>query len=186
MRCELSADELHNRGSIVMDMLVPLVGTIRPAYERQTENMTHVYFVAHTGPRPISSRRDWRFSTFSPHISGGYLERWMPTDERGVTYYLDRSYLHLYRKRESENAEEELLGLHCDPNEPSDIGVYNHAIYKRGPHIHIQTRHSDFHRSHIALNLMQLDLVLGSVDAITDAMRSGIKMLRDQVLDLMS
>ncbi len=185
MNCELSVADLVKRGPTVIDMLGPLIGATRPAYERQTERMTQIYLATHTGPRPISNRRDWRFATLSPNISGAYLERWLPTDERATIYHLDRSYLHLYLKRGIENSEEEIIGLHCDPNEPNDADAYIHSRYKRGPHVHVKTSHTEISHSHIALNLMDLDSVLCSVDAITDAMRSGIQMLRDQVIDIL-
>jgi hypothetical protein len=166
-------------------MLQPLVGRVRPAFVRQNEKRTQIYLAVHTGPRPVVERRDWRFSTFSPNVSGAYLERWLPVDERANRYYLDRSYLHLYWKLERENSEEEIIGLHCDPNEPDDQDMFNHARYKRGPHVHVSTRRADFHRSHIALNLMELETVIENVDTLTEAMRSGIQMLRDQVIDLL-
>jgi hypothetical protein len=185
MKCEIGVEELAARGSVIVDMLRPLVGKVRPAFERQTESRTQVYLAVHTGPRPVVERRDWRFSTLSPRVNGAYLERWLPVDERGNRYFLNRSYLHLYWKLESENAEEEIVGLHCDPNEPDDSDSRRHARYKRGPHVHLTTRRAGFSHSHIALNLMDLDTVLDNIDNLTDAMKSGIQMLRDQVLDLL-
>ncbi len=116
-------------------------------------------------------------------MRGSYFEQWLPVDERQKRYYIDSAYLHLYRRPEAiGRAEEfEILGLHCDPNEP---GHTEHARYKQGPHLHVSTSEQPMPRSHIALNLGNLVETLGSIDQLSVAWQTAIKMLEDQVLDL--
>jgi hypothetical protein len=140
----------------------------------------------HSGPRPELGITDWRFSTIVRGVRAGYHERWIAVDEKRLQFYMERAYLHLYRSR-SQNADEvEVLALHCDPNEPDDTGALKHALYKRGPHIHVTAAEQPFPHSHFALNRTNIDDVLGSVKSLHEAVASGILLIRDQVLDLIN
>ncbi len=75
--------------------------------------------------------------------------------------------------------------MHCDPNEPDDSGLLKHAIYKRGPHIHVTAADQPLPHSHIALNVTQIDNVLSSFENLSAAFGSGVVMIRDQVLDVL-
>jgi hypothetical protein len=117
-------------------------------------------------------------------IRGSYFERWVPTSEKRRNYYLAQAYLHLYWRERASDAESEFLALHCDPNEPDDIGLRKHAQYKRGPHIHVVAATQPLPHAHLALNLGHLAEVLGSVERLTTAVSSGVNLIRYQVLDL--
>jgi hypothetical protein len=93
---------------------------------------------------------------------------------------LDRAYLSLFKTEPSTRTEIEFLCLHCDPNEPDDA---RHAIYKKGPHLHIQVAEEPIPHAHIALNRGHLDAVLNSPDSLTKAMGAAILMLREEILD---
>lgn len=60
-----------------------------------------------------------------------------------------------------------------------------HATYKRGPHIHVSAAQQPLPHSHLALNAMHIDDVLKSIDSLDTAVRSGVVLLRDQVLDVL-
>ena len=165
-------------------MLTPLSGLSRLAYEffhYRSEFMIAV----HSGPRPDLGPADWRFTTIVRGVRAGYYERWIASDEKRKKYYLDRSYLHLYRSGTDELSEREILALHCDPNEPDDTGELKHAIYKRGPHVHVTAFDQPLPHSHFAHNLGELDSILGSMLSLHRAVSTGIVMLRDQVLDVL-
>jgi hypothetical protein len=139
----------------------------------------------HSGARPDIGVTDWRFSTVVRGIRAAYHERWIAVDEKRQRFYIERAYLHLYRRRRDESEESEIIAMHCDPNEPDDSGELNHAVYKRGPHIHVTASHQPFPHSHIALNATEIDNVLSSIVSLHNAVSAGVVLLRDQVLDVL-
>ena len=184
MNCEIEAEDLSARGHQICEMLAPLAGKGRLAYHLASRR-SEVMIGIHSGARPEFSLTDWRFSTIVNGIWAGYHERWFAVDEKRKKFFIDRAYLHLYRRRPSEQDETEITALHCDPNEPDDSGLLKHAVYKRGPHIHLTAAEQPFPHSHIALNAMEIDSVLGSIDSLHKAVTAGIVLLRDQVLDVL-
>jgi hypothetical protein len=59
----------------------------------------------------------------------------------------------------------------------------NNEKYKKGPHLHIKAAEAPLPHAHFALNLGHLDAVLESVESLSEAMRYGIIMLKEEVLD---
>lgn len=163
---------------------MPISGSRRVACSQTVERNDFVLAV-HSGSKPDLAPREWRFTTRVPKMRASYLERWVPTNEKRKRYYLMQAYLHLYwREGPREDDEKEILALHCDPNEPGDAGTRKHALYKRGPHIHVVDSSQPLPHAHFALNVGHLSEVLRSVESLTAAVLSGVNLVRDQVLDL--
>jgi hypothetical protein len=192
MICKVEAQVLYGRVTDIREMVRPLVrgdSSCRRLNERDRDGRPCIVLASFSGPQPPSDAfRDWRFATAVTNLWGSYFERWVPVDVKGRHYFLDRAYLHLYRRTRIEDANDrEILGLHCDPNEPNEPSNYDgpkHARYKRGPHIHVSTAEQPMPHSHIALDLGQLPEVLGSFENLSSAIRSAIRMLDDQVIAL--
>jgi hypothetical protein len=186
MFCEIEEEALLARGHEICKMLVPLAGRSQLAY-CVTSNRSGLTIGVHSGSRPDLNVTDWRFSTVVRGIRAGYHERWIAVDEKRQRFYIERAYLHLYRRRLYELDETEIVALHCDPNEADDDddALLKHAVYKRGPHIHVSAAEQPFPHSHLALNATQVDEVLSSIESLHSAVQSGIVLLRDQVLDLL-
>lgn len=184
MFCEIETDRLCARGQEICSMLVPLAGPSRLAYNI-VPYRSQLMIGIHSGSRLDSNVADWRFSTIVRGIRAAYHERWIAVDERRQRFYLERAYLHLFRRRAHESEEAQIMALHCDPNEPDDSGLMKHATYKRGPHIHVSAAQQPFPHSHLVLNATQIHDVLSSIDSLHSAARSGIVLLRDQVLDIL-
>lgn len=55
--------------------------------------------------------------------------------------------------------------------------------YKKGPHLHIKAAVDPLPHAHFALNLGHLNDVLTSVESLSEAMKDGILMLKEEVLD---
>lgn len=165
-------------------MLVPLAGPSRLAHAFVSSG-SQLTIGVHSGSYLDMDVTDWRFSTAVQGIRAAYHERWIAVDEKRRRFYIERAYLHLYRRRPHESEEAQIMALHCDPNEPDDSGLMKHATYKRGPHIHVKAAQQPFPHSHLALNATQIDDVLNSIDSLHGAVRSGIVLLRDQVLDVL-
>lgn len=184
MVCEIETELLTRRGEQICRLLRPLTGKGRLAYATVSRRF-ELLIVAYSGSRPDTAPTDWKFTTCVHGIRGSYHERWLPADEKRKRFYLDRAYLHLYRQPRLQDEEWELLALHCDPNEPDDVGLLTHAVYKRGPHIHVTAAEQPLPHSHFALNRSHLSDVLSSCESLSAAVQSGIIMIRDQVLDVL-
>ena len=183
MRCELAVDKLQTRRQRVPDMLSPITDSRRVGSSFNLQG-DEILIGVHSGGKPDIGVRDWRFTTRVRKIRGSYWERWVPTTEKRKSYYLSQAYLQLYLRETSADDESELMALHCDPNEPDDSGLLAHAVYKRGPHLHIRSAAEPLPHAHFALNAGHLAEVLKSVESLTGAVQLGINMIRDQVLDL--
>jgi len=107
-----------------------------------------------------------------------YFELWRLTSADQACLY--RAYLSLFRTLKQQTDEErELMALHCDPYEPDQA---EHAIYKKGPHLHLCTSEIPGPHAHIALNRCHLDEVLGSTGAFTQAFHLALGMISEEVL----
>ena len=109
-----------------------------------------------------------------------YFELWRGYGSN--SWYLDRAYLSVFQVDPSTHTEVEIVCLHCDPNEPDHA---EHALYKKGPHLHVRTADYPVSRAHIALNRGHLDAVLSSVDSLSEAMGLAVAMLKDEIMDAM-
>jgi hypothetical protein len=183
--CQVEIDWIKGRSNEIATMLTPLTGTGPRRVASEPRNISgNIFIYAYSGLRPAVDYRDWRFKTITYGIRGSYFELWKPSDEKRHRYYLDRAYLSLYLQVKALDREKELLALHCDPNEPDDAGELKHALYKRGPHIHVSAAEDPLPHSHFALNAGNLNEVLKSAESLYQAMQSGMVLLRDQVLDV--
>lgn len=191
MICELEAGAVHARTNEVCEILVPLRGAKATRLAcRIVSGSGDVTLVAFSGSLPIAEfHEQWRFTTHVPNLQGGYYERWLPVNEKRKRFYLDRAYLHLYKAAREGGlvVEKEILALHCDPNEPDEPAHWHglrHSSYKRGPHLHVTVAEQPIPHSHFALNACHLDFVLRSMETLTHALRTAVRMIEDQVLQL--
>lgn len=180
--CLLGERDLTKRGAEVRRMLSPLSSDQGgPAWGRQTLR-SEIYIGAFSKGSKSADIREWRFRTSVRGFYGNYFERWIPVAGGASEYFLDRAYLSIYFVNERATPpEEEIVLLQCDPN----VAVTdNHARYKRGPHVHVSAAKHPLPHSHIALNLTHLDETVSSIDELTKAFASGVRLVREQVLAL--
>ena len=90
----------------------------------------------------------------------------------------DRGTLQLNNKnlgsrRKKKHLEDQVGGL-----DKSDKGKY-----KKGPHLHIKAAADPVPHAHFALNLGHLDAVLKSIEALSEALKCGVLMIKEEVLD---
>ncbi len=179
----INIDRLHSRQDPIRHMLRPL----RDGYDVGCSVGKGKYaggkiVAAHDAPTPSGDPRDWRFRTFVPGISGQYFELWMPwNSDRSLV--LNRAYLHILQLNREKCVLAEILCLHSDPaatdNEPL-------RTYKRGPHLHVKLAEPPLPQSHFPLNLGHLEQVLDSVGSLTNAMRSAVEVISNEVLKRMA
>ena len=175
----LTEEELARRGARVQELLRPISRRATgPAWTRQSLGTSHVIIGTHDEARPSSHYRDWRFTVDARRHHAMYFEAWRM--EARNRFVLEKAYLNLYEKIET--SEIEIVCLHCDPSLPPEA---DHAIYKRGPHVHMAIAESPYDSVHIALRGPDLVPVLRSMDALHSALAWGIEMIRDEILVLM-
>jgi hypothetical protein len=181
MRCVLETENVVKRTQEVARLLQPIAPRSLRTACRPRWLERNYFLCAYIGPEPSDPDPDeWRFPTRIANIRASYHERWIPTDYRRRNLFLERAYLHLFI-RGPERTEKQILALHCDPNEPESE---RHFRYKAGPHVHMSTAGDPLHRSHIALNVDNLEEVLRSVTTITTALSQALAMIDEQVLGL--
>jgi hypothetical protein len=175
-----SIEELSPRGQRVQKLLKPLTKQNNGPAWRRISAYGDIIIATFTGSQPTSVYRDWRFATIAQNFRGMYFERWMRIDEGNREFwYLDRAYLTLYQITDKRfGVEKEFLSLHCDPNEPDGL----HAMYKRGPHLHVSAAEEPIPHAHIALNIGYIESVLSSTETLSEAIEWSVIMISEQIL----
>ena len=178
---QISPFELGKRGQKIRHLLQPLSKQpVGPAWKTISRSGQYIIGV-HDGSPPQSDFTEWRFATLVHNLQGAYYEIWIRLSDE--SWYLRQAYLSMHRTdRTSASNTVKFIALHCDPNEPDEA---SHAIYKKGPHLHIQAADDPIPRAHIALCVGHLNDVLSSVDYLSEAMGLAVRMLREEVLDIM-
>lgn len=178
---QIDFKDLQSRGEKIRELLNPLVRhPSAPAWKLIATPPSYIIGV-HDGSPVQPHYRDWRFATFINDYRGMYFELWKRLDS--FKYNLETACLSIYQTIDSHTQEErEFLSLHCDPTVSNDAP---HAIYKRGPHLHIKTADDPIPRAHIALNRCHLDDILSSIQFLSEAIGHAIKMLKEEILEVM-
>lgn len=174
----LEIDQLVKRGQDVREILSPLRRDCPlVAFEHKSYRD---YFVVgiHDGVKTASRPRDWLFKTAFPSIKGNYFEHWLPIDSG--RYGLEKAYLNLFLLESHESAPKAFLSLHCDPQVDE---TSPHWQYKRGPHLHLQAAGHPFSRAHLCLSHGHLDLILDSIDSLTETFSKGIELVSEEILE---
>ena len=178
MNCVLDEAALRKRANAMTSLLKPLLPpqqrlSCYPRYESPSIVLTPSFTGLQAEAGGVT------FPTRKPKIRASYREVWIPDPRDRRKFGLDRAYLHVFLRDES-NQEKELVLLHCDPNEPT---VAPHYRYKAGPHLHLQTAEQPIPHSHIGLNMTDFPQVIASIDQLSKAIASAIVMISEQILD---
>lgn len=172
--------QLRSRGSRIRKILQPIARQKGgPAWQPKQSPGNYI-IGTHDGSPPQSDHREWRFATVVNNFRACYFEVWR--HHSAASLYLYRAYLSIFQTDIGPLTEREFLCLHCDPNESERS---EHAIYKKGPHLHIQAADPPIPHAHIALNRCHLEQVLSSEDSLTEAFGLAVIMLKEEILDAM-
>lgn len=177
---QIRINELGNRVQDIRALLAPLRQTGVPVacnICRQQYNGCKV-IGAHEGLKNVENFDDWYFRTFASHIWCQYHELWKPFNGYSKLS-LNRAYLNVVIENKETRAFDKLVSIHC---EPYLIGDTRQSRYKRGPHLHVQKAENPIPKCHFPLNLAELNKVLSSTDNITDALKSSVQIICDEVL----
>lgn len=178
----LDSDQVYSRGPEVRRLLRILSRDPRgPAWETRS-SAGCVLIGTYDGSRIASQPDEWRFATKVPTFWAMYNETWRQTEDGSGQYSLTKAYLHIYRTQDPWK-EDEILALHCDPEEEDDPSNPQAAVYKRCPHLHISAAEDPIPKAHLALAAGHIDQVLETASSLTEALRCGMEMIRHEVLD---
>lgn len=166
---EVDQPGLRARQQQIRTLLKPIAAfTVGIQFRPQSQAV--LLGVAHGSP-PSGDHRSWRFNTIVPTMKANYFEVWSSSGHD--RWVLKCAYLTLFTMA-ARGEEREYISLHCDPAE--------NLSYKRGPHLHVCCSTSPMPRAHLALNLGHLSEVLESLSNLMSAMRSGVQLVKDEVL----
>ena len=189
MNVRLARSDLPSRNAKVKRFLKPVANQLEDLYVVPKSNVPDEFVLAVHG-KGFDSKGNFsslRFRTVSDGFFGMYYERWRRSVSNSKEFfYLYRSYLHIYQISGSFE-ETEFVLLHCDPNEPETAP---HSIYKRSVHLHIESGnasppHNIWPKAHLGLNVAHVSECLKGEQEFTVVFSSAVKMLREQVLDLL-
>jgi len=177
----MSTDDWRtNRADQVRHMLLPLKGQRGIVCEPSKKKVrSGTALVAHDGVRDEYDYRACRFRSRKARIEGNYFEIWVP-DPTWRRMYLKRAYLTLLLRNDTRRSADELLCIHCDPDDASE-GPTRH--YKRGPHLHVRMAQAPLPRCHFALCLTSMDNVVTSAASLTAAFGEAALMISHEVLE---
>lgn len=178
---EIDFDELRsNRLRVVQQLLVPLrqAGIAVGCHICRYQHAGCKVIVAHEGTEGVEYFSEFYFQTFAPDIWSQYYELWRPFDGYS-RLRLYRAYLNIVMANRETHAFNKLVSVHCDPCEEGDEPQRS---YKRGPHLHVERAQDPIPKCHFPLNLTELNRVLSSVGNITDALKSAVQIISDEVV----
>jgi len=177
---EIQISQLDARLQVIKTLLMPLrqrgIPVACQICRRQYNGCKVI--AAHEGIKDAENFEQWNFRTFAPDIWSQYYEFWKPFDGYSKLN-LYRAYLNILILNRETHGFDKLVSVHCDPCEEGDEP---HRSYKRGPHLHVQRAEDPIPKCHFPLNLTELNRVLSSVDNITDALKSAVQILSDEVV----
>lgn len=191
---QLPLEKLTGRGNKeVAKLLLPLVKKRLWQKVPTSSNTSTFAFAMSDSSSSGVNVADFFFRTSYPGIQAQYYEVWKKNPDVQINlYYLEKAYLHIYKVEQQ--GRKEFVLLHCDPSFGPDESLkikapdsYNkmkrQVPYKRLPHIHIEEAKHPFPKAHLAMNFGYNEIVLESLDSLFTAMKFGIQMLKEEILD---
>lgn len=173
----LSQEKMRSRTPELQNLFSALI-RFPPAQVFWRSHQTQIF--TGLGPDNVGTNlREARHPSRVKEVFINYFEVWNSL-EGGKRFVLDRAYFHLDIPRADGTGDEELLALHCDPNtDPSDPSY----SYKRGPHMHLAFKRYDFHKSHIALCIQNIEKTCSDFRIFSEAFADLIEMINREFLE---
>lgn len=170
----LKTDDLNRRRRMIGRMLRPLhAGQFVPCDMTHSKSGNGIVLAAHSGHGTDRDYRNWRFRSKAKDVWCQYFEVWSDADSR-IQLSLVCAYLTLFLINRVNQKFEELLCIHCDPDDQSDT--------KRGPHLHVMKAVNPLPKCHFALNYSHLNDVLESIQTLDRAMCKAIAIVAKEVI----
>ena len=175
---QIQIEDFSSRVAIIRDILKPLRDAEVACEIRKGKFEGGKVIAAHSGNTAGKDYRDLMFPSRARSIRCQYFELWKPK-EGSRQLFLEKAYLTIKRRNTTTHGFDELIALHCDPNN-TDNGLLKK--FKQGPHLHVSVLDDPLPKCHFPLNYSQLDLVLTSPETLTDALRNAIMIITEEVI----
>lgn len=175
-RVRLTYEELKRRIGSTPRIVSPLALNRKAVFAASQPHGGYLAIGVYQGGQMPVQPRDWRFSCPNG-VAANYFELWMEFGKNGM-YCLHSVCINLYR---GGDLEKPLLMLHADPQTQDGSA---HAIYKRGPHLHVMEG-SLWPDVHIGLELGDLRRTVSGATPLTNSLLRSMEMIRDQVFPLL-
>jgi hypothetical protein len=173
--------ELLQRRPAIIRLISPLVRDRNRIEIRQLpggQNYTICLLNKGQSPSTIASADLIRVPTKIDGVFANYYELWLPERQSG-RYLLERAYMHIYSKKNSQAQDKQILCLHCDPLIKTSDRSF---AYKRGPHLHVIGATPNIDRSHISICLNDPNFGGADVQTLTLTLQSAVKMIEHEIL----
>ena len=129
---------------------------------------------AHEGAARASEYRNARFRTRCHTLWCQYFEVWKEQCPEGELV-LKRAYLTVFLVERHPGGLQEVVSVHSDPTDDSDV--------KRGPHLHVHRATHPIPKCHFALNYQYLEETLLSAQTLMEGFDSAIAILDAEVIE---
>ena len=128
---------------------------------------------AHDGLGRSRDYLEWRFRSEAKGVSCQYFEVWNDAGPQSLLR-LGCAYFTVLVLDNASRQYEELLCIHCDPDDDSDV--------KRGTHLHVTKCYDPIPKCHFPLNYGHLEDVLSSIHKLDEAMGNVIACVAAEVI----
>lgn len=156
----------------------------------------------------VTNNSGWQLNTTLANYVAGYFEEWKKTGSgkgENEVWELDKAYFSLYKLNSYKQSLDEIIFLHCwESFKPDEAergknrkGYDKQVIqekYQRSIHLHLKflnlydnnIEHKCLNKSHLAITLGRDTYEFNSIDNMDKAMKQAIKMVKEEVLDILS
>lgn len=136
------------------------------------------------GQKGPSRYEQWRVSLSHCPLSFGYYEVWEYRSQvrSRAQYLLQKAYLHIYRPEVS-GGEENLLFIHCDPQEATQS---KHYKYKASPHLHFEIAGKPWSEAHVPLCNGWQDAVMQDLRQLDAVFARAVECIAEEFIPLCS
>ena len=170
----LKREDLNRRRKVIGRMLKPLrADQLVACGITRDKSGNGIVLAAHSGLGTDRDYRNWRFRSKAKDVWCQYFEIWIDAGPQSQLR-LFRAYFTLLLIDEASGRFEEVLCIHCDPDEESDM--------KRGPHLHVMKATHPLPKCHFPLNYSHLNEVLESIQTLNTAMCKAIAIVAIEVI----
>lgn len=170
----LPESELRKRSNTLHKLFTPLRGKwprVAIRFSGGSPGGT-ITLVATDEKAGVLLHRGDSFRTSTQVLRCRYYEQWQVSTHS--TFRLYRAYFTLLEVVRAAREYDELLCIHTDPADNSDL--------KRGPHLHVSCAPDPMQRCHFPLEFGFLEVVLKDCDSLTIAMQRAINVVARDVL----
>lgn len=171
----LAEDKLRDRLTKLRKLFLPIASSRHVEAFKEVASSEIVLGVGRGG-RFV---REKRHPSIVRGVYFNYFEVWRRQD-KAVVYDLMNVQLQLYRQLEVGKLEDvEELAIH---SQPAFDAIGDSSKYKKGPHIHVDTRRGFFDKAHFPLFLGNDHITCKDCDQFDKAMKLAVDLIKSELI----